>query len=184
MLRAFLDTCVLFKPILCDTLLSVAEDDAFRPLWSDDVLGELERNLVGHGVRQTGVARRIEHMRRHFPEATVNGYEHLIPSLQNESKDRHVLAAAIRADAEVIVTENLRDFPAESLDVHAIEVAHQDEFLEDLLDVQPNVILRALTRQASRYRRYPRTVEDLLITLRSRGNGCPRFAKSCHALRT
>ncbi len=183
MLRAFLDTCVLFKPILCDTLLSSAEDDAFHPLWSNDVLGELERNLIARGIPRTGAARRIEHMRRHFPEAEVTGYDHLIPSLDNQSKDRHVLAAAVRGDAEVLVTENLRDFPADSSRAHAIEVAHQDEFLEDLLDLQPNTILGALARQASRYRRDPRTVEDLLITLGNSGNGCPRFAKSCHALR-
>lgn len=182
-LRAFLDTCVLFKPILCDTLLSITEDEAFRPLWPQDVLGELDRNLVARGVPRTGVARRIEHMRKHFPEADVTGYDHLIPSLGNQNKDRHVLAAAIRGDAEVIVTENLRDFPAESLRAHAIDVAHQDEFLEDLLDLQPNIILDALARQASRYRRDPRTVEDLLITLGNSGNGCPGFAKSCHAFR-
>jgi hypothetical protein len=43
-LPAFLDTCVLLKSYLCDTLLSVAETGAYRPLWSPMVMTELERN--------------------------------------------------------------------------------------------------------------------------------------------
>ncbi|MGW1682486.1 hypothetical protein [Saccharopolyspora sp. NPDC002376] len=57
---------------------------------------------------------------------------------------------------------------------------HQDEFLLDLHELAPGAVFRALTRQVSRYRRDPRSVEDLLIGLGGAGNGCPQFAKVCH----
>lgn len=46
-----------------------------------------------------------------FGEAWVEGYEDLIPSMTNQEKDRHILAAAVRCGAETIVTYNLKDFP-------------------------------------------------------------------------
>ena len=50
------------------------------------------------------------------PDVLVSSYEGLIPGLNlPDAKDRHVLAAAIRCQAGVIVTLNLRDFPAEAL---------------------------------------------------------------------
>jgi hypothetical protein len=60
-------------------------------------------------------------MRRHFPEAMVSGYEELIDQMDNDPKDRHVLAAAVVAGAEFIVTANLRDFPARALEPRAVE---------------------------------------------------------------
>lgn len=55
---AFLDTCVLYPAYLCDTLLRLAESDAYRPLWSDDVLNELQRNLVERGIAPASVDHR------------------------------------------------------------------------------------------------------------------------------
>lgn len=50
MLPVFIDTCVLLKPYLCDTLLTISESGVYRPLWSRDVLAELERNLRKRGA--------------------------------------------------------------------------------------------------------------------------------------
>jgi hypothetical protein len=72
---AFLDTCVLLKSYLCDTLLSLAEDGTFRPLWSADVLEELRRNLIKLGINPEAVDRRIGQMTTFFPDAQVTGYE-------------------------------------------------------------------------------------------------------------
>lgn len=119
-------------------------------------------------------------MTTHFPEALVAGYESLIPAMTTARSDRHVLAAAVRGQAEVIVTENLRDFPATAMQPYDIAASHQDEFLLDMLDLDPAAVRRALIRQVSRYRRQPRTVADLLAALGGRGNGCERFAEiSC-----
>lgn len=92
---------------LTDLLLRLAEADTFRPLWSDDVLAEVERNLPKLGVTPQKAAQRVRRMRSAFPDANVTGYQSLVPSMENDPKDRHVLAAAVRANAEVIVTANL-----------------------------------------------------------------------------
>lgn len=81
---AFLDTCVLFPQYLNDTLLTQADTGTFRPLWSRDVLAELGRALD----RETEMTpRQIEHrldrMRRAFPDAEVDGYEHLVDGMTN-----------------------------------------------------------------------------------------------------
>jgi predicted nucleic acid-binding protein len=177
-----LDTCVLLKSYLCDTLLSIAEAGAFRPLWSDDVLAELRRNLVRAGAKQEAIEHRLGQMAASFPDARVTGYESFIGSMTNHPKDRHVLAAAVAGRADVLVTENLRDFPAESIGTYGITVASQDEFLLGRLELYPGEVLDALRRQASRYRREPRTVRALLDILGGQGQGCPQFASQCRAL--
>jgi hypothetical protein len=77
---------------------------------------------AGSSIGQTPqqAARRVEQMRAAFPlaEEEARGYESLIPAMTNDPKDRHVLAAAaaVRANAELIVTANLKDFPAASVE--------------------------------------------------------------------
>lgn len=177
MVRAVLDTCVLFRPLLCDTLLCIAEEELFAPLWSADILDELRRNLVRYGIPEVAVTHRLHQMTTHFPAAMVTGHEPFVAAMTTAPSDRHVLAAAVCGQAEVIVTENLRDFPTSATEPYDVAVSHQDEFLLDLHDLDPAAVRRALTRQVSRYRRQPRTVADLLAALGSSGNGCPRFAE-------
>src|SRR5271168_2602841 len=126
-----LDTCVLLKSYLCDTLLSIAEEGVYRPMWSDHVLAELRRNLVKAGAKQEAVEHRLTQMAAYFPDARVTSYEELIGSMTNHPKDRHVLAAAVAGRADILVT--------------------------GLLELYPDAVLGALRRQASRYRREPRT---------------------------
>jgi predicted nucleic acid-binding protein len=174
-----LDTCVLLKSYLCDTLLSIAEEGAFRPLWSEHILAELRRNLLKAGAKQEAVEHRLAEMAAYFPDALVAGHEGLIDSMTNHPKDRHVLAAAVAGRADVLVTENLRDFPAEAAEQYGIIVSGQDDFLLGLLEMYPGEVLSALRRQASRYRREPRTVSALLGILGGQGQGCPQFAGQC-----
>jgi hypothetical protein len=117
----------------------------------------------------------------HFPAANVTGYEPLVAGMLISPSDRHVLAAAVRGHADVIVTENVKDFPAEHVELYDVAVSHQDVFLLDLLDLDPVAVRRALTRQVSRYRRQPRTVPELLVALGSAGNGCAGFAAAARA---
>lgn len=179
MFPVFFDTCVLLKPYLCDTILTVAESGIYRPLWSTGVLTELDRNLRKRGATDEQVAHRIGQMNRHFPDAEITGYEQLVDSMTNDLKDRHVLAAAVRGGAELLVTENLKDFPDSAAEPYGMAVLHQDEFLLDQLDLAPEVVHDALRRQVSRYRRAPRSVDDLLDVLGNEGHGCPGFADAC-----
>jgi hypothetical protein len=118
-------------------------------------------------------------MAQTFPDGLITGYEALIAQMTNHPKDRHVLAAAVRGGAEVLVTENLRDFPGDSVRPFDLEVVTQDTFLLDQLDLAPADVLAALRRQVSRYHREPRTVEALLAILGASASGCPGFARAC-----
>jgi predicted nucleic acid-binding protein len=171
---AYLDTCVLYPAYLCDTLLRLAEAAAFRPLWSPDVMEELARSLVKRGIAADRVDRRISQMTNTFPDAMVTGYETLVQGMTNDPKDRHVLAAAVRANAEVLVTFNLGDFPAAALEPFDIAAVHPDDFLLDQLDLYPGLTLHVLQSQAASYRREPKSVLGLLVLLER--SGLHRFA--------
>jgi hypothetical protein len=80
----------------------------------------------------------------------------------------------VRANAEVVVTFNLDDFPEPALKPFDITAINPDEFLLDQLDLHPRVTVEALSRQAASYQREPTTVPGLLVRL-ERG-GVPRFA--------
>ena len=78
----------------------------------------------------------------------------MIPVMTNHEKDRHVLAAAVKAPCEVIVTYNLKDFPGESIKPHGIEVKHPDEFLIDLYHIDSEMVAspaRCRVEKASQY---------------------------------
>jgi predicted nucleic acid-binding protein len=172
---AFLDTCAIFGACLCDTLLRLAERGAYRPLWSADVLDELRRNLIDNlGLPEEAVMRRLGEMQRSFPDAEVRGYQPLVGAMTCDPKDRHVLAAAVRGDAEVLVTFNVRDFPPESVEPYDITLVNPDDFLLDQLDLYPGVTLAALRAQAESYKTPAMSIEELLGHLAAAG--VPKFA--------
>jgi len=172
---AFLDTCTLFGGYLCDTFLRLAEAETYRPLWSADVLDELHRNLLRRGLAEPAVNHRINSMRRAFPDADVTGYQSLMPGLTCDEKDRHVLAAAIRGSADVLVTFNISDFPARSTEQFDLDVITPDDFLLDQLDLHPSTVIEALDGQADAYRRPPVSTDELLHRLTAAG--VPRFSQ-------
>lgn len=111
-----LDACVLFQMPLCDTLLRIAEAGLYRLHLSQEILDETTRNLVKQDRMSEKQAERYQQqIKQCFPESIVEEYELLIPSMTNDPKDRHILAAAVKSKANVIVTFNLKDFPPESL---------------------------------------------------------------------
>jgi hypothetical protein len=105
-------------------------------------------------------------MNANVMDCLVTGYEPLVPSLNlPDPDDRHVLAAAIRVGAGVIVTFNLADFPAAALEQYGIEAQHPDEFITHLLDLSPADVCRAVRRQRQSLKKPPKSVEELLDTL-------------------
>lgn len=161
-----LDTCALYPAHLRDTLLRLAELGLYQPLWSDDILRELARNLQRNAkINSRAVQRLQREMVRAFPEARVAGYGDLIDSMACHPKDRHVLAAAVRSGAGAILTFNLSDFPDTALEPYELELIHPDAFLLDLLDLAPDLVIGELQRQARANRRSPTTLEGLLKAL-------------------
>ena len=115
----------------------------------------------------------ISEMSGAFIDAEVGGYRSLIDSMACDPKDRHVLAAAVRADAGAIVTFNVGDFPDASVLEYELDVIHPDDFLMDALDLAPRVVLGELAVQAAANRREPKTVALLLDVLER--SGVPAF---------
>jgi hypothetical protein len=118
-------------------------------------------------------------MRDSFIDAEVTGYRDLIGAMRNHEKDRHVLAAAVRERAEVIVTTNLKDFPPESVEPYNIEVRHPDDFLLDQIDLYEDATRAALQGILDAYTDPPFTAHQLLDAL---GKQVPKFAAEARRL--
>jgi predicted nucleic acid-binding protein len=181
--RVVLDACVMLPQTLNDLLLTLADAELFRPVWTPDLLDEVERNLSGErfGNSPEQAARRVQQMRRAFPfaEEESRGYRELIPAMANEPKDRHVVAAAVRSGAALIVTADLKDFPRAVLDPFDVEVVHPDEFLCDQLDLDPEAVFECIHVLVARNTLPPRTVGELLELL---ARLTPRFVDAVRAL--
>ncbi|WP_308258177.1 PIN domain-containing protein [Saccharothrix obliqua] len=163
---AYLDACVLIPYRLADLLLRLAEANTYRPLWSDEVLGEVERNLPRVGHRTPESARKfVDTIRRVFPDALVTGYESLTPMMTNDPKDRHVLAAAAYGGAAVIVTANIDDFPTAALSPYDLDAVHPDDFLLDQFDLYPDRTVECINDQISAYNKPEVTPEEFLDRL-------------------
>jgi hypothetical protein len=163
-----LDACVLVPQRLSSLLLTLAEEGLFEPRWSERILAETERALTGKiGLSRDRAVRRLAAMRKAFPEAAVHGFESFEDDLTCHPKDRHVLAAAIAAGAETLVTFNVRDFPDQSSQPHGITVPDPDVFLLDLMARDGRGCQTAVEREAQRMRRPPMTTRDVLAGVAS-----------------
>jgi hypothetical protein len=178
---AVYDACVLFPAPLRDFLLRLANTGLFRARWTDLILDECFRNVAAkRGAKPEALARTRTLMNLAVEDALVTNYEPLIDGLTlPDAGDRHVLAAAIRCGAQVIVTSNLDDFPTDALARYDIEAQHPDEFAIHLIDLDPGAVARVVQEQAADLRRPPRSARDLLTTLAEQG-----LVRTAAALRT
>jgi predicted nucleic acid-binding protein len=170
--RVFLDANVLANFAVADLLLRLAERPRqYLPVWSEEVLMETRRTHVGKLGWPEDLADSFgAELREHFPEATSSGYEHLLPAVTNDPKDRHVLAAAAHAGAEIILTFNLKDFPEEALAPWGIKAKSPQDYLRTLYEIdEPQVVARIAAIASER----AEDMEDTLIRL---GKALPTFA--------
>jgi predicted nucleic acid-binding protein len=166
---ALLDACVLYPVGVRDLLLSVAEREVYVPYWTVEILDEMERNVVADGRATTErMAAMRQQMNIAFPSALVEDYEALTAAMTNDPKDRHVLAAAVRARIGLIVTENVSDFPPSSCEPYDIEIQTADEFLSNALDQDPPAVIGAVHTMAAKRRRPPTSPLQLLLDLSER----------------
>ncbi len=166
------DACVLYPAPLRDLLVRLARTGLFRAQWTELILDECFRNILANrpDLRPEALVRTRELMIKAVPDCLVTGHESLIDGLDlPDPDDRHVLAAAIRAAAQVIITANLADFPADKLKSYGVEAIHPDDFVLDLLDLAPGAVASVVVDQAAGLKNPPRTIADLLDTLREQG---------------
>ena len=143
---ALLDANVLYPAELRSFLMYLAVPEIYRAKWSNDIHEEWMSSLLLNrpDLTREQLERTRELMDKSEPDTLVMGYESLIPSLSLPDKnDLHVLAAAIQGEASVIVTNNLKDFPAESLQEFEIEAQTPDEFVINLLDLAAEEVYEA-----------------------------------------
>ena len=143
-----------------------------RARWTDAIHNEWVRSVLKDNpeLSPERLARTRSLMNDAIPDCLVTGYEDLIESLiLPDPDDCHVLAAAIRSAAEVIVTFNLKDFPKSTLARYNLEAMHPDDFLASLLDAAPGPVCAAVKRQREGLRKPPKTAEELLATLEGQG---------------
>ncbi len=166
------DACVLYPAPLRDLLLRVATTGLVRARWTEAILDECFRNILENrpDLNEASLSRTRAFMNKAVPDCLVTGYEKLIDSLiLPDPDDRHVLAAAIRTGAQRVVTFNLRDFPDAALAEYGIEAKHPDDFIIDQIGLAPGAILNVVIEQAQSLRNPPRSVPELLDTLREGG---------------
>jgi predicted nucleic acid-binding protein len=166
------DACVLYPAPLRDLLLRVAQSGVVRARWSDEILDECFRNILANRPDLTvaRLSRTRDLMNAAVPDCLVAGYAELIEGLTlPDPDDRHVLAAAIHAGAQVVVTFNMKDFPESALGPYSIEAKHPDDFVLETIDLAPGLMVQILSEQAAALRNPARSVGDLLDTLREQG---------------
>ena len=178
-LVAVLDACVLYPAVSRDTILLAAEAGAYQFRWTDEILSELRRNLVKErAAPEDRVDKMLADLAQFFADGRVSGHERHIATLRNDPKDRHVVAAAIEGDAELVVTENLKDFPSAAMP-EGIRAASADEFLSELLERSPGAMIDAVWSQATRKKRPPISVRRVLAAI---ARAAPGFAAAARPL--
>jgi predicted nucleic acid-binding protein len=169
---ALLDANVLYPAPMRDLLLQLAHNGLFQARWSADIHREwIEALLRNEPQRKRSTLERTRDlMNLAVRYCLVTGYEPLISALAlPDADDRHVLAAAVAGRCDVIVTLNLKDFPAAALTSYGIEVQHPDEFLSNHLRLAPGVFRDAVRRLRARLTNPPYSVGDYLGILKQQG---------------
>ncbi len=137
---------------LCDLLLRLAEEPAaYRPFWNEQILAEMAKALrTKIGLSDAQVQWRLDQINAAFPIATISVMPEFLKAVDciPDKADRHVLAAAIMAHADVIVTENLRRFPRPCLEKFGVRSQTADDFLTQQYHAFPQLVLDKLDDQA------------------------------------
>jgi predicted nucleic acid-binding protein len=185
MTTALLDTCVLVPSRARDVLLEVASTGAYQPLWSTEILAELDRTLrvllAKRGASGEEIdaylTRLFRQMRIAFPDALVTDWEELTSMIHlPDPDDRHVVAAAWAGHADVIVTDNLADFPPAALPASIIRQS-LDDFLLDILDLHPGQVSTAVRAIADRTGRFGPAMTAPQIAAYLSTHGTPLFGE-------
>jgi predicted nucleic acid-binding protein len=174
-LTVIYDANVLYPAPLRDLLIRLGSARLCRARWTETILDEVFASLVAHRPELSieALARTRELMCAAVPDCLVLGWEPIVQTLQlPDPDDRHVLAAAIHAGAQVVVTRNLKDFPVKALASFGIEAQHPDEFVLGLVQQRPTDVLEILRQQQNDLRRNPKTIQQLLEIMERQGLVC------------
>lgn len=174
---ALIDACSLAGALKRNLLLTLAEAEFFRARWSAPILDETER-AIARMIEQKGdpdhrekAGRARVSIEAAFKDAIVDGFDHLLPygSALPDPADAHVLAAAIKTQASMIVTENLKHFPATALMGFNLEAKSADAFIADTLNLDIGRGVAALNLMRARLKKPELTADALLLRMEADG---------------
>lgn len=171
LLRVFLDANVMVDAQVRDLVLRAAEARLIDVRWSSEVLDETGRALIDRlGLPAPSVVTLLRAVTRAFPDAIVDGYEPLVGAFRlPDPDDRHVLAAAVRGECDILLTENLKDFPVDLLPASAdLLVCTIDDGIRLLAESYPAAIAAVVRDQVAALRRPPTRVGAFVDRLSAR----------------
>ena len=165
-----LDTNVIYPVIVRDLLFWFAYYDLYTPKWSEDIFDEWKRVMIEKGIPEEEADKRIAKANLAFPDALVQNYKGLIAYLDlPDEDDRHVLAAAIKTNANLIVTNNLKDFPGDYLRSLGLKAKAADDFLTDIIDLNPEQAIAAFQEMVINKKKPNMDESEVLNQLRKAG---------------
>jgi predicted nucleic acid-binding protein len=166
------DANVLYPNTLRDLLIRIAQSSTVQAKWTNAILDEMAAALRRNrpDIPAARLDRLCELMNSAVRDCLVLGYEPLIEGLKlPDPDDRHVLAAAIKAGAQVIVTRNLKDFPASDLRQWEVEAKSPDAFVLDQVGINVRAVAASVRQIADSRTNPPESVEDILSQLERDG---------------
>ncbi|NEV62781.1 PIN domain-containing protein [Thiorhodococcus minor] len=166
------DACLFYPAPLRDLMIRLAQTRRFHARWTEEIQREWLAALLRNRpeLDEAKLQRTTTLINQAVPDCLVTGYGHLIDRLSlPDPNDRHVLAAAIRSGAQVIVTTNLKDFPQVALADFDIDARHPDDFILDLADLDPAIVTTSAKLQRAALKHPPLLAETFIDTLRRQG---------------
>ncbi len=161
------DACVLYPAPLRDLLMRLALTDLYKARWTDKIHEEwIEALLRRNKYTRKNLEKTRDLMDLHVRDAKVNDFEDLIDAIKlPDPDDRHVLAAAIKCNANAIITFNLKDFPDKVLSKYSIEAIHPDDFIFYQIDLSPGKVCNAIKCQREALKNPPKDRNEFLAIL-------------------
>ncbi|MDA3907434.1 MAG: PIN domain-containing protein [Bacteroidales bacterium] len=179
--KCVLDTNVIYSLWTRDLLLWFAHHDLYTPKWSENICSEWINVMKRKGISEEEADKRANIINEAFPDALVENYSSLIGHLTlPDEDDKHVLAAAIKTNANLIITNNLKDFPVEYLASFGLRAKAPDDFFTDIIDLNPNLAVKAYKKLVLNKKNPPYDEFEVLDILRN--NGLKNTADYLHAL--
>lgn len=175
------DANVIYPGSLRDLLVRLARAGLVEARWTNQILKEMVDAIVRRQPNlRTKLERTCSLMNSAVEDALVIDYEYLIPDINlPDPNDRHVLAAAIHSNAQTIITNNLKDFPQDILDIYEVKAQSADDFILSICEANFSRVEKIIMEQAYELRKPPSSLEEVLDRLDR--VGIPESAKILRA---
>ncbi|NNE51809.1 MAG: PIN domain-containing protein [Sulfitobacter sp.] len=176
--RILIDACVLYPTVMRAMVLGVAGRGLFEPVWSARILEEWARAAVKLGAQGEAQARgEIALVRAAWTGAERPAAPHVAQRLWlPDPNDIHVLATAVDASADAIMTLNAKDFPRGLLVEEGLSRVEPDSYLIGLLSQHDRQIVEVAEEVLADARRL--SGEDWEMRALLKKARLPRLAKA------